>query len=121
MYRTLSNGIQMPQIGFGVFQVPESICEQVVTDAINIGYRLIDTASSYQNEEAVGKAIHTCGVNREELFITTKAYIQEMGYEQARQAFERSLRKLQIDYLDLYLIQDLSVLSECVTSMPLEL
>ena len=94
----------MPQIGFGVFQVPESICEQVVTDAINIGYRLIDTASSYQNEEAVGKAIHTCGVNREELFITTKAYIQEMGYEQARQAFERSLRKLQIDYLDLYLI-----------------
>lgn len=104
MYRTLSNGIQMPQIGFGVFQVPESICEQVVTDAINIGYQLIDTASSYQNEEAVGKAIHTCGVNREELFITTKAYIQEMGYEQARQAFERSLRKLQIDYLDLYLI-----------------
>lgn len=104
MYKTLTNGIQMPQIGFGVFQVPASICKQVVTDAINTGYRLLDTASSYQNEEAVGEAVHTCGVKREELFITTKAHIQEMGYEQVRQAFKRSLRKLQTDYLDLYLI-----------------
>lgn len=104
MYKTLSNGVQMPQIGFGVFQVPVTICKQAVTNAINAGYRLIDTASSYRNEEAVGEAVHACGVLREELFITTKAYIQEMGYEQARQAFERSLCKLQTDYLDLYLI-----------------
>lgn len=104
MYKTLSNGIQIPQIGFGVFQVPETICKQVVTDAIDVGYRLIDTASSYQNEEVVGEAIRDCSVHREELFITTKAYIQEMGYKPVKQAFERSLRRLQTDYLDLYLI-----------------
>lgn len=104
MYKTLSNGIQMPIIGFGIFQVPQSICKQVVKDAIHAGYRLIDTASSYQNEEVVGEAVLSCGVKREELFITTKAYIQEMGYEQARQAFERSLHRLQTSYLDLYLI-----------------
>lgn len=104
MYKTLSNGIEMPQIGFGVFQVPESDCQRVVMDAIHTGYRLIDTASSYKNEEAVGRAIAASGVPRSELFLATKAYIQEMGYEQARQAFERSLQKLQTNYLDLYLI-----------------
>ena len=94
----------MPMEGFGVFQIPERDCEQVVMDAIDAGYRLIDTASSYQNEEAVGRAVRNCGVPRDELFITTKAYIQEMGYDNTMQAFERSLDKLGLDYLDLYLI-----------------
>lgn len=100
----LKNGIEMPMEGFGVFQVPEEDCEQVVRDAIEEGYRLIDTASSYQNEEAVGRAIRNCGVPREELFVTTKAYIQQMGYENTKTAFEESLRKLGLEYLDLYLI-----------------
>lgn len=100
----LSNGVQMPQEGFGVFQIPEADCEQVVRDAIASGYRLIDTASSYQNEAAVGRAIAGCGVPREELFITTKAYIHEMGYENTMQAFNRSLMALGLDHLDLYLI-----------------
>ena len=100
----LHNGVSMPMEGFGVFQIPEADCEQVVTEAIKTGYRLIDTASSYQNEEAVGRAIRNCGIPREELFITTKAYIQEMGYDRTIQAFERSLKKLGLDYLDLYLI-----------------
>ena len=100
----LSNGVSMPMEGFGVFQIPEQECEQVIRDAIESGYRLIDTASSYQNEEAVGRAVKTCGIPREELFITTKAYIQEMGYENTMKAFEGSLKRLGLDYLDLYLI-----------------
>ena len=100
----LSNGVSVPMEGFGVFQIPEADCERVVRDAIDAGYRLIDTASSYQNEEAVGCAVRNCGIPRKELFITTKAYIQEMGYENTMQAFERSLEKLGLDYLDLYLI-----------------
>ena len=100
----LSNGVSMPMEGFGVFQIPEQECEQVVRNAIESGYRLIDTASSYQNEEAVGRAVKTCGIPREELFITTKAYIQEMGYENTMKAFEDSLKRLGLDYLDLYLI-----------------
>ena len=87
--------------GFGVFQIPEADCERVVRDAIEAGYRLIDTASSYQNEEAVGRAIQNCGIPRD---ITTKAYIQEMGYDNTMQAFDRSLKRLGLDYLDLYLI-----------------
>lgn len=94
----------MPMEGFGVFQIPEQECEQVIRNAIESGYRLIDTASSYQNEEAVGRAVKTCGIPREELFITTKAYIQEMGYENTMKAFEGSLKRLGLDYLDLYLI-----------------
>ena len=100
----LSNGISVPMEGFGVFQIPEADCERVVRDATEAGYRLIDTASSYQNEEAVGRAIQNCGIPREELFITTKAYIQEMGYDNTMQAFDRSLKRLGLDYLDLYLI-----------------
>ena len=100
----LSNGVSMPMEGFGVFQIPEEECEQVVRNAVESGYRLIDTASSYQNEEAVGRALQTCGVPREELFITTKAYIQEMGYDNTMKAFEESMKKLGLDYLDLYLI-----------------
>ena len=100
----LSNGVSMPMEGFGVFQIPEQECAQVIRNAIESGYRLIDTASSYQNEEAVGRAVKTCGIPREELFITTKAYIQEMGYENTMKAFEGSLKRLGLDYLDLYLI-----------------
>lgn len=100
----LSNGVEMPMEGFGVFQIPEKDCEQVVGDAISVGYRLIDTASSYQNEKAVGRAIAGCGVPREELFITTKAYIQQMGYENTKRAFQESLDNLGLTYLDLYLI-----------------
>ena len=100
----LRNGVEMPMEGFGVFQIPEETCEQVVRDAISAGCRLIDTASSYQNEKAVGRAIAGCGVPREELFITTKAYIQQMGYENTKQAFQESLDNLGLDYLDLYLI-----------------
>lgn len=100
----LNNGVKMPMEGFGVFQIPEETCEQVVKDAIATGYRLIDTASSYQNEKAVGRAIRNCGVPREELFVTTKAYIQQMGYEKTKEAFAQSLDCLGLTYLDLYLI-----------------
>ncbi|MDO4543148.1 MAG: aldo/keto reductase [Clostridia bacterium] len=104
----LSNGISMPMEGFGVFQVPEKECKEVVLNAILTGYRLIDTASSYKNEEAVGAAVKEAVdggiVKRNELFITTKAYIQEMGYEKTREAFARSFQKLGLEYLDLYLV-----------------
>ncbi len=101
----LNNGVQMPLLEFGVFQITDAEeCERSVTDAINVGYRLIDTAASYGNEKAVGKAIQRSGVPRDELFVTTKLWIQDAGYESTKQAFERSLRRLQLDYLDLYLI-----------------
>lgn len=102
---TLSNGVKMPLEGFGVFQVPDAnVCEQAVTDALSVGYRLIDTAAAYFNEEAVGAALKKCGVPRDELFITTKLWIQDAGYENAKKTFEVSLKKLGLDYLDLYLI-----------------
>lgn len=101
----LNNGIEMPLLGFGVFQVPDlAECERSVLDAIDVGYRLIDTAASYMNEEAVGNAIKNSGVARQDLFITTKLWIQSQGYEGTIKAFETSLKKLQLDYLDLYLI-----------------
>ena len=101
----LNNGIEMPLEGFGVFQVPDpAVCEQAVLDAIATGYRLIDTAAAYMNEEAVGKAIAKCGVPRGELFITTKLWVQDASYEGAKQAIEASLTKLGLDYIDLYLI-----------------
>jgi diketogulonate reductase-like aldo/keto reductase len=101
----LNNGVEMPILGFGVFQIQdENECEQVVYDAIMAGYRLIDTAASYLNEEAVGRAIKRSGVPREELFITTKLWVQDAGYESTKKAFRRSLERLQLDYLDLYLI-----------------
>jgi 2,5-diketo-D-gluconate reductase A len=102
---TLNNGMSMPLLGFGVFQVNDAEeCERSVSEAIGAGYRLIDTAAAYGNEEAVGNAIKRSDVAREELFITTKLWIQDAGYEPARQAFERSLQRLQLEYLDLYLI-----------------
>jgi diketogulonate reductase-like aldo/keto reductase len=104
-YKTLNNGVKMPILGFGVFQIADqSECERSVIDAIEVGYRLIDTAASYKNEEAVGKAIKNSGVAREELFITTKLWIEDTGFDKTKAAVEKSLKKLQLDYLDLYLI-----------------
>lgn len=101
----LNNGVEMPILGFGVFQIPEPAeCERAVIDAIETGYRLIDTAASYLNETPVGNAIRNSGIAREELFITTKLWVQDTGYEKTKAAFEKSLDKLQLDYLDLYLI-----------------
>ncbi|MCC7149194.1 MAG: aldo/keto reductase [Saprospiraceae bacterium] len=102
---TLNNGVEMPILGFGVYQMTDlQECERSVRDALEIGYRSIDTAAAYHNEEAVGKAIKESGIPREELFITTKLWIQDAGYEKAKKAFETSLKKLGLDYLDLYLI-----------------
>lgn len=104
-YVKLNNGVEMPMEGFGVFQVSDlSVCERAVLDAVEVGYRSIDTAAAYFNEEAVGSALKKCGVAREELFITTKLWIQDAGYENAKKAFEISLKKLGLDYIDLYLI-----------------
>ncbi|KOP68307.1 2,5-diketo-D-gluconic acid reductase [Bacillus sp. FJAT-18019] len=101
----LNNGVEMPILGFGVFQIQdEHQCEKAVYDAIMAGYRLIDTAASYLNEDAVGRAIKRSGVPREELFLTTKLWVQDAGYESTKKAFENSLKRLQLDYLDLYLI-----------------
>jgi 2,5-diketo-D-gluconate reductase A len=101
----LNNGVEMPILGFGVFQIKDlAKCERSVVDAINTGYRLIDTAASYMNEEAVGIAIKSSGVPRADLFITTKLWIQSSGYEGTKKAFENSMERLQLEYLDLYLI-----------------
>ena len=102
--RILNNGVEMPILGYGVYQIGADICEQCVYDAIMAGYRSIDTAAAYANERAVGRAIRRSGVPREELFITTKLWIQDAGYENAKRAFAESLGHLQLDYLDLYLI-----------------
>lgn len=101
----LNNGVEMPILGFGVFQItdPEE-CEEAVYQAIQTGYRLIDTAASYMNEEAVGRGIKRSGIPREELFITTKLWVQDTGYENTKKSFQRSLDRLQLDYIDLYLI-----------------
>ena len=102
---TLNNGVKMPVIGYGVFQIQdEKQCEQCVVDAVEAGYRLIDTAAVYGNEEAVGRAVHRCGVPRDELFLTSKLWVQDASYEGAKAAIGRSLKNLQTDYLDLYLI-----------------
>lgn len=101
---TLNNGIKMPQLGYGVYQVDSGECERCVRDAIEIGYRSIDTAQAYGNEEAVGNAIKNCGVPRDELFITTKIWISNGGFEKAKASIEESLKKLKTDYIDLMLI-----------------
>src|SRR5256714_15492123 len=101
----LNNGVKMPILGFGVFQIADPAeCERSVRDAIAVGYRLIDTAASYENEESVGNAIKKSGVARAELFVTTKLWIADTGYANTKRAFARSLARLQLDYLDLYLI-----------------
>ncbi|WP_423217175.1 aldo/keto reductase [Streptococcus equinus] len=104
-YKTLSNGVKMPILGFGVYQVPDlAECERVVSDAISVGYRSIDTAQAYMNEEAVGNAIRKSGIAREEFFITTKIWISNYGYEKAKASLDASLEKLQTDYIDLVLL-----------------
>lgn len=101
----LNNGVEMPILGFGVFQIPDAEeCERSVYEALQAGYRLLDTAAIYMNEEAVGRAIKRSGVAREEVFVTTKLWVSEAGYEGGKKGFERSLQRLQLDYLDLYLI-----------------
>ncbi|KQX65394.1 aldo/keto reductase [Streptomyces sp. Root1310] len=101
---TLNNGVTMPILGFGVFQIAPDLTEQAVTDALAAGYRLLDTAAAYGNEEAVGRAIKNSGIPREELFVTTKLWVQDTGEENTARAFDTSLRNLGLDYLDLYLI-----------------
>ena len=104
-YVTLNNGVKMPQLGFGTYQIKDAAeCERAVLDAIQVGYRLIDTAAPYGNEEAVGAAVKKCGVPREELFLTTKLWISNTSYEGAKRGFRNSMDKLGLDYLDLYLI-----------------
>lgn len=103
-FTTLANGVKMPMLGYGVFQVPPEDAERCVLDAIDTGYRLIDTAQAYGNEEGVGNAIIRCGIPREELFITTKIWISSNGYEKAKTSIDESLRKLQTGYIDLMLI-----------------
>ncbi len=101
----LNNGVEMPVLGFGVYQITDADeCERSVYEALQTGYRLIDTAAAYQNEEAVGRAIKRSGVAREEIFVTTKLWVSDAGYESAKRAFDRSLQRLQLEYLDLYLI-----------------
>lgn len=102
---TLSNGVEMPQLGFGVFQVPDlKECEEAVSNALAVGYRLIDTAAAYQNEEAVGQAIAKSGIKREEIFVTSKLWVSDFTYERAKAGIETSLKKLGLDYIDLYLL-----------------
>ena len=104
-YVTLNNGLRMPIAGFGVFQIADlAECERCVVDAIAAGYRLIDTAASYMNEEAVGRGLRRSGIARADLFVTTKLWVQDAGYEHTREAIDKSLRRLELDYLDLYLI-----------------
>ena len=101
----LNNGVEMPTLGFGVFQVPDlSQAEQAVTDALEVGYRLIDTAAAYQNEEAVGKAIKNSSVNREDVFVTSKLWVSDFNYKRAKAGIDASLQKLSLDYMDLYLL-----------------
>ena len=100
----LNNGIEMPTLGFGVYQIDEKHCEQAVLDAIDVGYRLIDTATAYQNERQVGNAIKVSGIDRKDLFITTKLWLNQASYDGAKIQFEQSLNLLQVDYIDLYLI-----------------
>lgn len=102
---TLRNGVEMPVLGYGTFQITDpSVCEKCVSDALELGYRLFDTAASYQNETAVGKAVRSSGIPRKDLFITTKLWVQDAGYDNTLKAFDTSLKKLGLDYVDLYLI-----------------
>lgn len=107
-YVTLNNGVKMPVLGYGVYQVSNEECERCVLDAISVGYRSIDTAQAYGNEEAVGNAIQKCGVPREELFITTKVWISNGGYEKAKASLKESLRKLQLEYIEFCVIHGIT-------------
>lgn len=113
----LNNGVEMPILGYGVYQVTPEECERCVSDAISVGYRSIDTAQAYYNEEGVGHAIQKCGVPREELFITTKVWITNAGEKKAKASIDESLRKLQSDYVDLLLIHRLSTITTGLTGL----
>lgn len=101
---SLNNGVEMPQMGYGVFQVSPDVCERCVADALRVGYRMIDTAQAYHNEEGVGEAVRKSGINRQDLFLVSKIWISHYGYEKAKASIDESLRKLQTDYLDLMLL-----------------
>ena len=104
-YRTLSNGVELPMIGYGTFQIRDAAqCEQCVSQALEAGYRLFDTAASYENEAAIGRALHGSGLPRKEWFVTTKLWVQDAGYDGTLRAFDASLKRLGLDFLDLYLI-----------------
>lgn len=103
-YITLNNGVKMPMLGYGVYQVTPEECERCVSDAISVGYRLIDTAQAYANEEGVGNAVAKSGIPREQFFLTTKVWVSNAGYEKARDSIDQSLKKLRTDYIDLLLI-----------------
>ena len=103
-YAVLNNGVKMPMLGYGVFQIPVEDTKRCVLDAISVGYQSIDTAQGYFNEEGVGEAISSCGISRDELFLTTKIWISNGGYEKAKESIDESLRKLKTDYVDLMLI-----------------
>ena len=103
-YITLSNGVKMPQLGYGVYQVTKDECERCVLDALEVGYRSIDTAQSYFNEEEVGKSIEKSGIDRKEIFLTSKVWIEHFGYEQCKKSVLESMEKLRTDYLDLMLL-----------------
>ena len=103
-YITLSNGVKMPQLGYGVYQVTKDECERCVLDALEVGYRSIDTAQSYFNEEEVGKAIEKSGIDRKEIFLTSKVWIEHFGYEECKKSVLESMEKLRTDYLDLMLL-----------------
>ena len=123
-YVTLANGVKMPELGYGVYQVTKEECERCVSDALSVGYRHIDTAQSYFNEEEVGNAIKKSGIPREELFITTKVWIEHYGYEECRKSVLESLRKLQLDYIDLMLLHQscssiTSTLCFCTNRLPI--
>ena len=113
---TLNNGVRMPMLGYGVYQVSNAECERCVLDAISVGYRAIDTAQSYGNEEAVGSAVQRCGVPRDELFLTTKVWISNAGYEAAKDSIDRSLQKLRTDYIDLLLFTSRSAITTAPTA-----
>lgn len=100
-YIKLNNGIEMPQMGYGVFQVSPDECERCVADALSVGYRMIDTAQAYHNEEGVGRAVKGSGISREDIFLVSKVWISNYGYEKAKASIDESLRKLQTEYIDL--------------------
>src|SRR5699024_4545927 len=104
-YRSLSNGVELPMIGYGTFQIKDAAqCERCVSEALAAGYRLFDTAASYENETAVGAALRRSGLPRDEWFVTTKLWVQDTGYDETLKAFAQSLKRLGLDYIDLYLI-----------------
>ena len=103
-YLKLNNGVMMPQIGYGVYQIAPDVCERHVAEALSVGYRMIDTAQAYHNEDGVGRAVADCGISRDEIFLVTKVWISNYGYDKAKASIEESLSRLRTDYIDLILL-----------------